>query len=457
MKVKLFALALLVAELCGAEDLVARFAKVLPEAEITRAEVVAATGLAEVEYTLRPSADSLIRCTLALPAPAKWSGRFRGFGNGGAAGHTWIMRDPALQNNDAAAHTDMGSSRGVGSPDTVLDFGHRATHLMTTSAKKLTEAYYGRKITRSYFQGESTGGGQSFHEAIRYPDDYDGILAGVPANTRLPLHMYFAWTTRELHDAQGRAVFTPHELAAVRDAGLAYFADKDPAFARGRFLVDSRWTPEAEQGVLAAAVKACPSLDTPDKLARLRRILRGPEMNGRHIHSGVPLGAPIPDGAGNQWMLEWWLKAKGLDKPARAATDAELLAWEQDFHSAFDAYTEDLDRFFARGGKLLVYGGLEDAVVPYPSMIDWYDRAARRYGAKLADSCRFYLVPGRRHGPGQYVAGLHDPYELLRLWVEDGRRPETVPLDVRGGQAPLSIAPYPDYFSAIRSTGAVNK
>ena len=157
--------------------------------EVTRAETMS-NGVTEVEYVLRPSTSSFIRCTLALPSPGVWNGRFRGFGNGGPAGNVRMMSDQALK-GVAAAHTDMGTSRGAVTDEVILDFGYRATHLMTVTAKAMTEAFFGRKIQRSYFYGESTGGGQGFHEAIRYPEDYDGIIAGVLTDPENNIHTEF--------------------------------------------------------------------------------------------------------------------------------------------------------------------------------------------------------------------------------------------------------------------------
>lgn len=421
------------------------------DCEITRAETVASNGVTEVEYVLRPSAGSFIRCTLALPAPARWSGRFRGFGNGGSAGNVRMCSDVA-RGGDAAAHTDMGSSRGMLTTDNVLDFGHRATHLMTTSAKAMTEAFFGRRIAYSYFSGTSTGGGQGLHEALRYPEDYDGIVAGVPANTRLPLHIYFFWNWRELHAAAGAEVFTRAELAAVEKAALDWFADKDPPFARGRFILDSRWTPEAEDGILALAARAQPTLADPDKTARLRRLFRGPVIGGRHIHTGVPFGASFNAAQRHQWLLDWW---HGYNRDGKGIGDTTLddaLAWEQAWSPMLDACRGDLGPFLRRGGKLLVYGGFEDSIVPLPSMCDWYDRAAHAAGGvdKLAEGVRLYLIPGFAHGPGRHIKGISDARRLMSDWVEKGIRPDAVPVESRDGTETFLLSPYPDNTFRVR-------
>lgn len=144
-------------------------------AEVT--DVKQTGGCVRVDYVLRPTEESFIRCLVAFPAETPWSGRFWGFGNGGAAGNVWVDEE-AIRRGDVAAHTDLGTSKGAWSKREVIkDFGWRATHLMTVSAKAMTEAYFGRKPSKCYFFGSSTGGGQGFHEALRFPEDYDGIVA----------------------------------------------------------------------------------------------------------------------------------------------------------------------------------------------------------------------------------------------------------------------------------------
>ena len=179
-----------------ADDAVGRLERAARELGFSGRIVSAAetNGVYDVVYEYVTGSNGLVRCELALPSAAKWKGWFKGVGNVGAAGGLnkgWVLGPAA--GGVAAAMTDMGSSNGRCSrnPVAIRDFGHRATHLMTVGAKQLVEAYYGRKPSYSFFEGISSGGGQGLHEALRYPGDYDGIIAGVPANLRLssaPLH-----------------------------------------------------------------------------------------------------------------------------------------------------------------------------------------------------------------------------------------------------------------------------
>ena len=399
------------------------------------------SGCVQVIFNLRSAPDSLIRCVMALPPSEKWNGRLWGLGNGGPGGQ--INQKAVLAkalSGSAAVHTDMGTSRRVATPTMIRDFGHVSTHLMTVAAKAIVKAHYGKSARQVYFKGGSTGGGQGFHEALRHPDDYDGIVSTVPANTRMPLHVYFAWNERQRKDAQGKDLFTAAQLATVRRAGVEALADEQPLYARGKYLVDSLYTPERERKVLKRAVELDPSLDRPDLLARLHHIFNGPVIGGRHIHAGVPFGADIAGGCGNQWMLEWWLP-KG--RAPWSATDAELLQWEKDYGPDCDAYMQDIAPFLRRGGKLLFCGGLEDSIVPVPSMIEWYEKTAAACGGleKFAKGCRFFLMPGHAHGAGRGMRSMGDLDAAIVDWVEKDLAPQTLTATMQDGSL-MTVLPY---------------
>ena len=405
-------------------------------------ETCVTDGCLRVRFDLKSAPDSLIRCVIEVPDARKWDGRLWGLGNGGAGGR---LNPGAVHAHakagGAAVHTDMGTSMRKPSPTMIRDFGHVATHLMTVAAKAMVRARYGRPAARAYFAGGSTGGGQGFHEAIRYPGDYDGIYSRVPANTRMPLHIYFAWNERECRDASGKSVFTKAQLEAVRRAGVEALADEQPPFARGKYLVDPAYTPEREAKVMRRAVELDPSLDHPDLRARLHRLFAGPAIGGRRIHSGVPFGGKVAKARGNQWLLQWWLP-KG--RAVWSVTDDELLRWERDYAPDCDAYTADIDAFLKRGGKWIITGGLEDSTVPVPSMIDWYGRAAARCGGldSLKRNCRFFLLPGFAHGAGHGMKGPVDVERALVDWVERGAAPEILAADMQDGSR-LDIPAYP--------------
>lgn len=138
---------------------------------------------------IRPTKDSNIKFEMWMPASG-WNHKLMGIGNGGWSGNIWYLdMSDALQRGYAAASTDTGhegspvdASFALGHPEKVIDFGYRAFHETTVKATAIVSAYYGDAPKHSYWNGCSTGGKQGLTEAQRYPRDFDGIIAGAPAN-----------------------------------------------------------------------------------------------------------------------------------------------------------------------------------------------------------------------------------------------------------------------------------
>src|SRR5688572_26037529 len=157
-----------------------------------------------VQLVLKPSSDSLINMELWLPPADKWNGKFMGVGNGGFAGSIQGLTNEmpqALRLGYATAgtdtgHQDQGGAWAIGHPEKMIDFGYRATHEMTVKSKEIVKAFYDRSAQYSYFKGCSTGGRMALMEAQRYPDDYDGIIAGSLANRHI--HMWTAGIDRSI-------------------------------------------------------------------------------------------------------------------------------------------------------------------------------------------------------------------------------------------------------------------
>ena len=146
-----------------------------------------------VAATLRPSSDSDIKMELWLPVE-NWNGKFQMVGNGGWAGIiSFPQMGAALRDGYATASTDTGHEGGngmfaLGHPEKIVDFGWRAVHETVVKSKDLIKAYYGQSSKYSYWNGCSTGGRQALVEVTKFPDDFDGVLAGAPANPHIHLH-----------------------------------------------------------------------------------------------------------------------------------------------------------------------------------------------------------------------------------------------------------------------------
>lgn len=402
-----------------------------------------------VRLVLRPAPGSNIAVEVWLPDPERWNGRFLGLGNGGAAGliHARGLAE-ACRGGYAAATTDLGTapdpSSGNGNPEVWRDFGHRATHLMTVAAKRLVRAAYGREPGFSYFVGGSTGGQQAMQEAQRHPDDYDGIVARVPAHCRAPLHAYFLWN----HQILSRCPFTPAQQQAVIAAANRHLAAREGPQTAGRMVSDPRCAPEDIAAVIALARTLEPGL-TDAHAEALRKLFDGPRhaVTGERIFGGVPLGSSWGNAAGNLYLLHW---AFGAERDLlRLDFGADIERYLAALGPDLNAEDDDLSRFRDRGGRLLLLSGSADACVPYHATLDWYERLCERVGSleAAASFCRFYLVPGMGHGgDGPGVTHLPDLLAAVVAWRERGEAPEALRCRrvVEGvTELELQVPPYP--------------
>ena len=174
-----------------------------------------------------PTSDSNIGVEVWMPLSG-WNGKLEGIGNGGFAG---IIDDvglgAAVAKGYAAVGTDAGhtgspadASWALGHPEKVIDFGHRGVHEMTRVAKLLVQQFYGSGPKRSYFDGCSDGGREALMEAQRYPDDYDGILAGAPANYWTGLQSMGVADTQAF-TADPASFIPPAKIPTIANAVLA--------------------------------------------------------------------------------------------------------------------------------------------------------------------------------------------------------------------------------------------
>ena len=383
-----------------------------------------------VKFTVATSGSSEAGVLLAFPE--KWNGRFVGVGSGGAGGRLdGRALEPYVRQGYAAAMTDLGTApdtrlAGWNNRETIADFGHRATHFMTIAAKERLKARYGREPDFSYFAGASTGGQQAFSEAQRYPEDYDGILAGVPAHCRARLHAYFLWSWRHLRNADGTDLFTKEQERSCREACLEVF-EKNETFpgAKGRFISAPRWDDAMIDAAVEAAARLDPSLGDAH-LAALRALYSGPRhaATGEKIFDGIPPAGKFAPARSNLYLFNWVF---GPD------TDYAALDFAGDYDRYFaalapelDAEDENLDAFRARGGRMIVYAGTQDSCVPCGATIDYWRRLAARYGSAEAawEFFRLYILPGRDHFAGQGIQELAKPLDALRRWREKGIVPE---------------------------------
>lgn len=401
-----------------------------------------------LKVLLQPAKGSNINVEIWLPDAAKWNGRFLGLGNGGAAGK---INSGSLAGYSAAGYavatTDMGTApnadSGIGNREVWKDFGYRATHLMTVVGKQLVKAHYGKAPEFSYFSGGSTGGQQALQEAQRYPEDYDGITAAVPAHCRTPLHAYFLWNDQILK----KSPFTQEQEANVIAAATEFMAPREIPLAAGKFVSDPRCTMQDIEAVIALSRKRDASL-TDDHAAALRKLFDGPRhaVTGERVFNGIPLGSSLSAAHGHLYLFNWVF---GKDKKLEEINfGADLDTYTAELAPYLNAENADLSAFEKRGGKLIATTGATDSVVPPQATIDYYERVVEHFGTleKVRSFFRLYLVPGMAHGGGPGVNQAPNLLDAVRAWREQGVAPTALTgRHIVNGKAEweMPLHPYP--------------
>lgn len=379
-----------------------------------------------VKLVLQPAKGSNILIEIWLPDAEKWNTCFLGLGNGGVGGHIdpCQLLGPAMDGY-AVATTDMGTApnadSGVGNPAVWKDFGFRATHLMTLAAKQVITAFYGKEPDFSYFNGGSTGGQQALQEAQRFPEDYDGIVAAIPAHCRTPLHAYFLWNDQILKECP----FTKEQEINIIAAGNETMAAHETPPVAGNFVSDPRCDAKDIEAVITLALQKDPTL-TPKHATALQKLFDGPRhaVTAERIFNGIPLGSTFEGAHGNLYLFKWVFGASKKLEDINFGTDIDT--YTSVLGPYLNAENADLSAFQKRGGKIIMMSGTSDSVVPYSATLDYYERVIEHFGSieKVKSFCRFYLIPGMAHHGGPGINQPPNFLEAVKTWHEKGIVPE---------------------------------
>jgi feruloyl esterase len=410
----------------------------------------------------KPTADSDIKIEVWLPA-AGWNGKVQGIGNGGFAGLIdYAQIGNAMSKGYAATATDTGhtgspidAAWAIGHREKVVDFGHRGIHEMTRVAKEAAHLFYGKAPQWAYFAGCSDGGREALMEAQRYPADYDGILAGAPANNWIPLLATAVWDTQAL--TLDTASFIPAKKVATIAAAVNAACDPVDGVKDG-LLNDPRQCKFDPATIECKAGEESDKCLTAAQVVTLKKIYAGPhDAQGHEAFPGYPPGAEEGEGGWGTWItgpvpLKSLMAFFGLgfysnmvyEKPdwdyKTFTLEAGIKAAQEKTSSALDATDANLGPFKARGGKLIMYHGWNDPAITALSTVTYYESVRAKMGARDMDSfVRLYMVPGMQHcggGPGTDSFGqvgslnFDDPQHsvdaALEQWVEKGTAPGTI-------------------------------
>jgi len=421
-----------------------------------------------VVATLKPTSDSVIGTEVWLPTSG-WNGKFMAVGSGGWGGSiAYDAMADALRRGYATSATDDGHTGPsgdfvMGHPEKLIDFAYRADHEMTLVAKKLVHSFYGSDPRFSYWNGCSGGGREGLLQAARFPDEFDGIIAGDPANIRR--NAWALW--------------------------LANATFKDPA----------SYIPPAKYPVIHRAVlNACDAADGlkdglisdpqschPDFKSLECRAADGPDcLTPRQVQTAQTIISPATDSHGKVLFprlepgteLRWARLAGGPDPAELFLDEFRFVVYQNpqwDWRSfnldrdaakayAIDKNVDELDpnltAFAKHGGKLLLYHGWADQQVAPGASVDFYQSLLDLSGGlSAANWARLFMVPGMGHCSGGEGPDTFDKIGALEQWVEHGKAPgEIVASHTSAGHVDRTrpLCPYPQ-TAHYKGSGSIDE
>jgi feruloyl esterase len=405
-----------------------------------------------VAATLKPSSDSEIKIEVWMPAGG-WNGKLQSVGNGAWAGSiSYPAMATALAAGYAAASTDTGHTGNnpdfiTDHPERVVDFAYRAVHELTWASKAIIAAYYGDGPQYSYWNGCSTGGRQAMAEAQRFPADYDGIIAGAPANYTTKLQGSQVWTWAMTHKNEAGYI-PPAKYAAIHKAALdqcdALDGVKDGVIedpARCRF----------DPKVIECKGEDGPACLTAPQVELARRIYAGPGFFPG-LEPGSEMGWSTLSGPKPMDLAVEVYKYLVFQDPKwdylTFNPEADVVRADKTISSAMNSVDPNLKPLFARGGKLLQYHGWADPGIAPGSSVNYYKSVLEAMGgkAKVNDGYRLFMVPGMGHCGGGDGTSTFDMVSALDEWVVEGKAPEKIVASKVVNGAPVRtrpLCPYP--------------
>ena len=422
-----------------------------------------------VALVLTPSSDSHIETEVWLPA-ADWNGKYEEVGNGGFNGNiVYQAMASALREGYATASTDGGHEGGsasfaLGHREKMIDFAYRGIHDTAIQAKALIAAYYGRSPKYSYWNGCSTGGRQGLKEAQRFPDDFDGIVAGAPANYETHLHAWTVWVgmagMKDDHNILPASV-----MPVINKAVIAACDAKDGV--KDGLLNDPRKC-AFDPGTLLCKGSETTDCLTADQVAAVRKVYaplktKSGQLIFPSFEPGSELGWPIlvsgkaPADLGQDTFRYLTYADPNWDwhtfDPER-----DTAAADKKDDGVIDAIDPDLSKFKARGGKLLMYHGWNDQLIAPENSINYYSSVLKKMGSNQASWYRLFMVPGMQHCGGGPGPNQINWMGALERWREGGTAPnEIIAEHVTGAAVDRTrpLCPYPQ-VATYSGVGSIN-
>jgi feruloyl esterase len=439
-----------------------------------------------------PTFDSVINIEIWIPLGDAWNGKYEQIGCGGFCGaiafqYSSLAR--AITRGYAAAATDDGTQAGgrgdfaLGHPEKITDFGYRALKETTDTAKAIIAALAGKGPQRSYFNGCSDGGREALMEAQRFPEDFDGIIVGAPANAWTNMFAGFLANEHALLDAPASYI-PPTKLPILSKAALTQCTKNDGNAPGDAFVNDPlqcNFDPAAVQCKAGQDPSTCLTL-AQVKAARVIYSGYHDPHTGKVIASGFEPGnesdpanwpvwitglsreadltgdlsagpSLIPRQATQQFFTNSFLAYFVYQKPDFDYRSVDILtavtAADKAVGKALNSTDPNLRPFEKHGGKIIQYHGWSDAALSPRNSVNYYNEVKEVMSGKATPAAgdyrdiqsfyRLFMVPGMGHcgfGPGATEFGGfvdqpatdadHDILKALERWVEQGVAPDKI-------------------------------
>jgi feruloyl esterase len=423
---------------------------------------------------------------LELPV-STWQGRYLQNGCGGYCGsvsaQSFPSCDATLGGDFAMATDDEGHTTAAGlggsglfafNDQTLRDeYGYLSEHALAVVSKDIVAYYYGTKPSYSYYDGCSDGGREAMEEAERYPDDFNGIIAGAPEVYAGQLNAEAqTWFYKVNTDSNGDAILTDDKLPALHAAVMQACGGDDGVSGDG-IITDPQNCHFDPASIQCPAGTDTTSCLTPAQVRVVRLYYQGPaDPQGELLYpGGLPYGSELGwsvfelppsqngglvptteslDYAGlSQPYLRYQLHAPGVLGPDPSQWQFTVADYNELYPATntFDALSVNLSAFRAHGGKLLIWQGWADNAIMPSGTVDYYDQLTRAQGglASTEQFARLFLFPTVYHCGGGYANSSFDVVYPMVQWVEQGAAPAQVTATdtISGTTLTRPVYPYP--------------
>jgi feruloyl esterase len=422
---------------------------------IESAILVRAAG--DVPAYCRVTGQILPEIRFEVNLPSLWNRRFLMTGNGGFAGESLDAPQRAGQRNTAMRRGFVAAASNTGhdareeplasfavNRQKLLDYAFRSLRVTAEAGKRVAAAYYGARPVRSYYQGCSTGGRQGLILAQRFPDDFDGIVAGAPVLNFSGTMTGYACIAQALNSAP-----LPYaKLSTLADTIYALCDSKDGL--KDGLIEDPRrcdFRPARDLPRCAGETDNT-SCFTVAQIGTLEKIYGDVQSQGQRIFPGWPVGAEIAGPNGRSGWDNWLVREtpgqtisvsfaqsffRYMAFPRKEdAIELDAFDFDKDpprlewIRNILDATDPALAPFRDRKHKLLMYFGWADQALNAQMGVDYYESVLKTLGPQTQDFFRLFMLPGVFHCGGGVGPSVFDPLASIVDWVESGRAPDRI-------------------------------